>query len=363
MYFQYNETPTGVVDGQNTVFTVQYEIDKIVAFTIDDVHYTSLSFADKTITLDNAPNAGSKVRVSYFAIIGDANTLQEITDRIYLIMNEKTTSTTFDRTKYVIPVVNEVLGDICKWSLTNILTSRPITGGDLRFVRKQSYFTNVPKATLSADVAVGDTTIQFDTTHFSSEGYIVIEQNVIKYSGKTATEITGCERVSTSHASAKEVRQVFKIPGNATKPFRLFDLNNNQEVLYYDFRDRDISHNTLNFFTVIGDGISNNQNYIFVNNSNENKFVLDYYEQNSTLVNDTDKCSLPENYGVKVVAPIVAGMLLYHSDEPDKGSRILQMGYSELQSMYSWFSNQKKNYRRRVQTAPFKQIRNIKKWR
>lgn len=78
-------------------------------------------------------------------------------------------------------------------------------------------------AVLTADVAVADTTINATTTGFTSSGYIVIEAEIISYSGVTGTSFTGCVRglfgTSTggptlSHIAGVPVYQATNITGS-----------------------------------------------------------------------------------------------------------------------------------------------------
>jgi len=73
-----------------------------------------------------------------------ANTLAEIYTRVYFILGELTTSTTFDKNNLVIPMINEVQSDIVKGIVADETTGRTMKAGDLRFARKQYPITNVP---------------------------------------------------------------------------------------------------------------------------------------------------------------------------------------------------------------------------
>jgi len=68
------------------------------------------------------------------------------------------------------------------------------------------------------------------------------------------------------------------------------------------------------------------------------------------MVNDTDETDLPDNYGLQVIAPIVAGKLLLATDEAGKAATILKQGYKNLESMYSYYGTAIKEYRTKVHT-------------
>jgi hypothetical protein len=67
--------------------------------------------------------------------------------------------------------------------------------------------------TLSTDCTSSDTTLNVgDTSNFQSAGYAIIESELIQYTGKTGTTLTGCTRgrygtVAVNHYSADPVYQ------------------------------------------------------------------------------------------------------------------------------------------------------------
>lgn len=53
--FIYNEQLSGVVNGTNTVFTSNSQIDEVESIRIGGAEYTNFSFVGNTITLGEAP--------------------------------------------------------------------------------------------------------------------------------------------------------------------------------------------------------------------------------------------------------------------------------------------------------------------
>ena len=74
--------------------------------------------------------------------------------------------------------------------------------------------------TLSSAISTSDTTINVsDTSSFSDSGYIRIDNEIIEYTGKTATSFTGCTRgkfgtTATTHASGSSVYQYTDVRGD-----------------------------------------------------------------------------------------------------------------------------------------------------
>lgn len=57
-----------------------------------------------------------------------------------------------------------------------------------------------------------------------------------------------------------------------------------------------------------------------------------------TLTDDDDRCSLPDYYGKSVLAPLVAGTLLYKTEQVQEGLAKLKLGYAKLEQMYNYFA-------------------------
>jgi len=366
--FVWNEVPSGLVNWSNATFTTLYEIDKVVDLLVGGVEYTDFTFSGNTLTLNTPPAAWQDISIDYFALIGEANTLQEIYERVYYILWEKTTSTTFDKNNYVIPYINELQCAIARRKVVNLLEgNKTVTAGDLRFLRKQLYISNVKDQKTTAAINVWDTTISVAADDFDTSGFVYINGNVIQYTGKTATTLTWVTQIQTAHESGSVVKQIYKVPSGASVPFQLqyvprrwatyhnsqyFDRNGENFVEYIDFKNpKDLPQ----YYTIIGDDFTQDQQYVLIegyNNTND-KFILHYYQDCNVLVNDTDRSILPKYYGVQVLAPLVAGELLYDTDEPVKAARILQKAYAKLKEMYEVYAEQVDEPRQKVRTRPF----------
>jgi hypothetical protein len=61
---------------------------------------------------------------------------------------------------------------------------------------------------------------------------------------------------------------------------------------------------------------------------------------------------LPDNYGVEVVARLVAGQLLMDDSQVQKWQNVLLKAYDSLTSMYNFYSEPLKDRRRSVKVRP-----------
>lgn len=83
-----------------------------------------------------------------------ANTRLEIINRIYFLMGEKTTSSSFPVNELVIPMINEIQQEICRGIVSDETTGKTIRAGDLRFMRKQFPLDNIPNGVVSGNIAI-----------------------------------------------------------------------------------------------------------------------------------------------------------------------------------------------------------------
>lgn len=278
-----------------------------------------------------------------------ANTLDEIVIATYSYLNENRDSTTYDEATKVIPKINDVQFYICQGEYKNILNNTLLKGGDLRFLRKKIYFNNILPSSLTADVAIGDVVINMDTTNFSNTGYVYVQGNVCKYTGKTPTQLTWVTGVLCPARIGMKVEQIYLIPNDANRTFKFeLQLPYNQTCSFYlsDFR----FDNTLtSYFQLLGDNTADNNFLRIVYVGPTQDFWLYYYRNAIDMVSLSDETELPNNYGTNVIAAIAAGELLWETEEDDHSQKVLQLGYSKLEMFYNHETLLHKNFREQVQ--------------
>ena len=67
---------------------------------------------------------------------------------------------------------------------------------------------------------------------------------------------------------------------------------------------------------------------------------------------DTDECGLPDDYWKKIVPYLVAWELLIDTSEVEKGQKLLQIWYWELEDMYSFYATPNKQFRKKIKVMP-----------
>jgi len=116
----------------------------------------------------------------------------QITDAIYTEMGIKSDSTVFERNAVVLPKLQNILNNIAAGKITSILDKQQTFEVPLiEQLSRSLFFYNPVFTTLTANANIGDSTLSLDTTNYLSSGSVIINENNIKYTGKTSTTLTG----------------------------------------------------------------------------------------------------------------------------------------------------------------------------
>lgn len=279
-----------------------------------------------------------------------ANTRLEIDTRVLKLLNEKSSSSTFDETTRH-ALINEVQSNVCKGDVVDITNpNNTYKSPFLRFLAKRQFLSSVDPVT-APDITTSDTEITLTTTYLSSAGYIYIKGDIIQYTGKTATQITGVTGIASDKKAWDTVKQAYLLPSTAYKGFDLKMVKDNKETIIPFLDDRAEKDIPLYYSLVIDDSTGNEFIVIEGIYENDEQLVFDYYEKSTDLSDDSDTTNLPDDYGLQVIAPLVAGELLYYTDEQQKGIGYLRKWYSQLNSMYMNFWVRSKQFRKKVRTS------------
>lgn len=335
------ETPTWTINWVNTTFLTVNNIDKIWNLIVDGVSTNNYTKSGNVIIIWFAPT--SDIWVWYYPLIWTHNTLQQIMDRVYKLIEENSSNIQYDTT-YITSLINEVQEDIIRWQIVSIVDNIVIRPWDLRFMDRKYFIDYVEPKTISLDIALTDTTISVDTTDMNSYWYVVIDQDVIQYTWKTSNTLTWVTGISTTHTTWTVLRQVYKIPTTAWKWYKLEVLWDYITERYISYMDYKMRKDKYNYFTIIWDDESSDWMYIdIVLNSwwlwNNNKLCFYYVEQPTDMVSNTDYTELPWKKWLTVIAPLVAGRALFYSDEQEKALWYLKEWYNALQTMYNQYTD------------------------
>ncbi len=166
----------------------------------------------------------------------------------------------------------------------------------------------------------------------------------IKYTGKTATTITGVTWIWTTHKAGDLVYQLYKLPTSITKPFTLFRMawnQNQQKVTHVDFRQPILENN---YYTILRDWSQDLLN--IVGYPGELNFMMIYIDKNATMATGATECIIPDC--TEIVAHLVAWELLYEYEEYEDWPTKLQHWCALLNEMYMFYAKQTKDTDRRM---------------
>jgi hypothetical protein len=286
-----------------------------------------------------------------------AETLLNVYTEVYTMLGENAsaTSSTFNLTTSVIPLINKIQGMICNGRVSDELTDKDITCSYLPFLYKQFFIQNVVPQKLTSPSTVWGTTLYFNCTWFATSWYLFIAGNLIRYTGKhvSNTYVTGVTGIELVYDTNAVVQQAWALPTNATFPMDLWYLNNSYKVEYIDFRnDIDLPM----YFSVIQDNGGTGSKYIVIMwyRDTKDQFRLDYWNAPTAMTVDASVCALPDNRGTLVISPIVAGKLLLRDGfDMIKWQWVLSEWYNNLKNMYAKYTEQKKKFKQKVKTRAF----------
>ena len=270
-----------------------------------------------------------------------SNKLAEVYNEVYDLMWEKSTSTTYPVTS-VVSLINRYIARICKWQVVSLLNPQIVyRAGNLKFLEKNIYYTNIANQTLSTEIVVGSVEIETITTDAPTSWSVLIDWEIITYTGKTSTKLTGVTGITTTHEVGTQISRVYLLPTNIIKPFQVYDVKGS-EVDYSDFRFNE----KATYYTIM---TQDNKDYIYFGWCNLNNMLVKYYKKPSVLVygeDDEEEIELPDDYWLDIVAPLIAGDMQYSKgEEIDLAQNNLNKWYSALQEFFDSQSQKVKKYR------------------
>lgn len=278
------------------------------------------------------------------------NTREEIAESAYFKMWEKDTSTVFLKTGNMLEEANRIQRMVCEGRCENILDNTTYQAGNLMFMQSQNHFSIVSSVALWADIATTDTTITIDTTNFASSGVIMIEDDIISYTGKTSTTLTGVTGISVRHlaSGSTRVRQLYSVPNDLYKPIDLFF---EDKPLYYQERNASKPFSGQYWELVEEEGVEY-INVVWLESTSDTA-ILKYLKDSTDLTVDASETDLPRDFGVKIISNLLAGIMLYDTEEPEKAVRFLRAWYSAVKKLYKDYAERRRQFRKKVNTSPF----------
>lgn len=261
--------------------------------------------------------------------------LSTIRDTVYFLINQRQNSQVYNLTTRVIPKINHVQEQICKWTYISMLSKQIYQAWDLRFLRKKVFMSFVEPKPLTADINIGDAVISvWNTTNLPLSWSVYIAGFIVNYTWLTLTSLTGCSWVIGTAKSGINVYQAIQIPHDADRSFQMYNIKENGEEREVPYSDSTKPPEYSFCFRIVSDTTTTNNFVIMTGRRQENNFFLYYYAKATSLVLDTDESIIPDTYAIEALCKIVAWELLRETEQDQQASNILALWYNKLQEFY-----------------------------
>lgn len=262
-----------------------------------------------------------------------ATTLEQLTDRVYEILNLPV-----DHPSATLTFVEGLCNDM-QFLITK--------GMKFPFLEATYLFRTKEDTTLSGDITTASTTITVPTgTILSSESYIMIDNDLIKYTGVTTGDpdtLTGVTGVGISHSAGDDVRQLYAIPTDYSHDGDLVVDDNLLEYVHNidDTDDRFISARWSIVQT------SDGEMFQIHDVEDDEKAYFKYYKIPPDMTDLVD-CTIPDRWAIQVIPPAVAGEIKQYKHQEQRGQLLLNSAERAKQLMRAFYGMRNKGQKPRI---------------
>ena len=283
-----------------------------------------------------------------------ATTLQQLRDISYAIIR-----TDEDTTAYPLVLLDSFLNlaqkKIFKGRVVNPLNQTNVVKWQLPFTNKEVIYSNVAVTYISSDVTTGDTSIEADTTNYPSDWYIYIEGTIVQYASITATSFEWCTGVIADFQWGTQISIAYAVPSDFSSsinltfnnvykvPCKVFDdifedMNSYKwvDTLYYS----NVSTQSTTPFADPFYTIKDDAYLILFNLNNTGQRIRFRYQKNpTTMVDNTDTASIPDDDYVKNTIPYLAvAEMFYNRGEESRAAEIINFAMGNIREMYDHYN-------------------------
>lgn len=309
-------------------------------------HPSSPMFADVVVTA----SGGSDDNFAWNASQAD------LINRIYKIINEKTTSITYDKEETE-KILCEIQRQVCVGSYVDINQNK-YKAPKLSFLTRKRFYKTTEGVELSEDI--DETTISFsvtwDVTDYKTSGYLRIEWDVVEYSNldtdtKTFSWVTW---INTTHKTNTRVNQLHSLPLDFMEAFliKVFD----SQYYYYEpipLPYKEIRSNIFatEYFSLEQDREWNQ--YLMIRWFQKWYTIEFNYTKVPPCITSSINSIIPNPYAIRILPRLVAADLLTMWDWVNAGIvemwRLQEQEWvKELISMYEEYATEVETYRKQV---------------
>ncbi len=346
------EIPSWTIDWVNTVFTLLNDVDFVDDLWIDWAIYTSFTRIDKVITLTDAPIVSIFVDYKSWTTTVPVDTdctFWSMKTKVWKLLGQKSTSVNFSPT-IVWDELNLRGREIWRWRVVNKLNPKEIFRAWDMYPKDGNLSIRIKAGWILTDTFdVWDTEALTDTTNLLGSWFVEIWWDTVSYSSKISTQIDWTTGQTIWHLVWERVLQLYEMPVDMDKIFTV-----EKVIKWQDVRKINIPlDNTDTFWTyyqIVRTWTTILLKVVWL--QNDDLIKVSYVKKFTNMSADTDACPFPDDYGISVLAYIVAGSLWYDKWIPNSQQH-LNSGYTSLQVMYWDFNNETYVVKQRLQPKAY----------
>lgn len=344
MTFIGKEVPTWVINGVNTVYTLLNTPDYIDDLWMDGAIYTDYVLVWNVVTLVDPPTVS--IFLDYYTgptetPVVSSVTLGDIKATAWGLLGQTSKSTTFSDSVLNYKI-NHIISELCKGRYVSLASGinwvsqwKTYRCGKIWFIEWNMAVRKVASSALTVDYSIWDTTLTCETTNLLAAGYVEIGGEIFTYTSKSATQLLWVSWGTIEHLETESVVQLYDTPSDFSKPSTvdLIITGTDIKTVPIPLREADSSYLYYQIFRL---GAKQLFKIIWV--EADDLVKIKYTKVVTNMTADTDLCILPENYGITVVAYIVAGELGMEHGMPNSLTHN-SMGCAKLGVMFGDFGN------------------------
>jgi len=327
------EIPTWTIDWNNKTFTLANIPSQVDDLWLDWAIYVDFIINWNILTLTDAPTYNLFIDydiASVNPITTSQDTFWDIKQEIWDLLWQTSNSTTFSSAK-LWKKINSKIKEVLRWRITSLLDlNRIYRCWAISFMTNTFYIRTAWMNVMTDVLNVWDTEAICSTVNLYPAWYVMINWEIIKYTSLTSTTLEWVSWNVIKHYGGEKITQLYEMPWDMEKPNEVYYMSWNEkiEIPFSDTETPWVCYNiiwTKKLLKIIW--------------LEYNKIIrIDYTKVLYNLVNDTDLCVLPDNYGTEVIAPLIAGNYALTRGIPTAQSILLNW-YTNLQNMYQFFTN------------------------
>ena len=288
-----------------------------------------------------------------------STTLAQLRTQYYSILNVSPGN------NFPITIANE---QINRAEMT-ILTSNPkdmktgnaVQKPKLPFLDKYVFFTSAQDVYLASNASIWDTALTVGSTSgYPTSGALWMNGDIITYTGITSTQFTGISALGFAWQTGTRVALLYNIPSDSAQ---ILELRLPRVNLAVEFRNYDniLKINRETPYQMYTGGVYNILDSLTANNSRRNTYYtiiwaqyilliayndtsapiqLRYAKNPTTMVADTDVCTIPDKYAMATIPFFAAAEAYALHDQPDQALAYNQYAIQNIKEMYNFYVKQ-----------------------